>query len=288
MPTPRRYTRPFSDAVAIVTGAASGIGSALSHELVARGAHVVMADVQAEVVDAAERMESGHGSAYGRVVDVRDAGAVQHLVEGTAQAHGRLDYLFNNAGIVVAGDAAAFAHEDWKRVVDTNLMGVVNGVAAAFPLMCRQGFGHIVNTGSIAGLVPLPGTQIYCASKNAIITLTRCLRMEALPRGVNVSLICPGVVLTPMIHGGGVHGDIRVKLPYERLGSLRWPLRPLSPERFAHHALNAVARREALTVLPRWMTLLWWLDRLAPEFVDWAGTVAYRGLARTLLGEQTR
>jgi short-subunit dehydrogenase len=107
--------------------------------------------------------------------------------------------------------------------------------------------------------------------------------MEAVPNGVNVSLICPGVVLTPMIHGGGVHGEIRADLPFERIRTLPWPLRPISPKNFAEQALNAVARREALVVLPRWMIALWWLERFSPGLVDWAGKAAYGRLGKRLL-----
>jgi NAD(P)-dependent dehydrogenase (short-subunit alcohol dehydrogenase family) len=283
MKFPHRFAGRYRDKVAIVTGAASGIGRCLAQVLARQGSHVVMVDVQPQVVEAAGKMQSAGGSVHGVVVDVRDAGAVAAVVEETTKAHGRLDFIFNNAGIVVAGDAAAMPPADWKRVVEVNLMGVVNGVQAAYPLMCRQGFGHIVNTGSIAGLVLLPCTQIYSASKSAIITLTRCLRMEAVPHGVYVSLICPGVVHTPMIDGGGAHGAIRAKIPFDRISSLPRLLRPMSPEQFAVKALIAVARREAIVVLPRWMTALWWLDRIAPEFVDWAGLVAYRTFAKKLL-----
>jgi NAD(P)-dependent dehydrogenase (short-subunit alcohol dehydrogenase family) len=126
-------TSLFADRIAIITGAASGIGLALSRELCARGAVVVMADRDAAGLAAAIASLGGAGlRGSSTVVDVTDAAAVRNLIDGAVARHGRLDYLFNNAGIGVVGDARDLSLEDWRTVVDTSLFGTVHGVAAAY------------------------------------------------------------------------------------------------------------------------------------------------------------
>ncbi|HEX3947790.1 MAG TPA: SDR family NAD(P)-dependent oxidoreductase, partial [Acidimicrobiales bacterium] len=142
----------FDGQIALVTGGASGIGRALGAALAARDTTVVLADLDGP----GARRVAGElgGSAEGAVLDVTDAEAVEALVRSVADRHGRIDLLFNNAGIGAGGPAETLSLADWRRVIDVDLYGVVHGVAAAYPLMVRQGSGHIVNTASLAGLVP--------------------------------------------------------------------------------------------------------------------------------------
>ena len=142
------------EAVAIVTGAASGIGRALAAALADRGTVVVLADLDGAGAARAAGTIGGRTTAAG--LDVTDADAVRRLVEGTAADHGRLDLLFNNAGIGAGGPVQDLDLAAWRQVIDVDLNGVVHGVVAAYPLMVRQGFGHIVNTASLAGLMPAP------------------------------------------------------------------------------------------------------------------------------------
>jgi len=158
--------------VAIVTGGASGIGRALGAALVARGDRVVLADVAAAAEVADQLNAAGPGAATAAAVDVRDAAAVAHLVTETAEVHGQLDLMFNNAGIRMGGPVEELTVAHWRRAIEVNLLGVVHGVAAAYPLMLRQGHGHIVNTASLAGLVPMPGAAPYTASKAAVVGLS--------------------------------------------------------------------------------------------------------------------
>src|SRR5215218_918636 len=153
---------PFRDSIAIVTGGASGIGRALCEELARRGAVVVVTDVnEAGARSVAESIASEGGRASSKAVDVRDAEAVKRVVEETAAAHGRLDYMFNNAGLAVTGEVRDLSLEHWRKVVDVNLWGVIHGIAAAYPLMVRQRSGHIVNTASLAGLLGIPRSSPY-------------------------------------------------------------------------------------------------------------------------------
>ena len=179
--------------VAIVTGAGSGIGEAVSLELARRGARVVVADING---DGAKRVataiaESG-GQATASHVDVTQEQDVMRLVEETASAYGRLDYQFNNAGIAIGGDARDLTLDHWRRVLDVDLNGVLYGTLAAYPIMVRQGFGHIVNTSSAAGLLPTPLSAPYCTAKYAVVGLSLSLRAEGADLGVKVSVVCPG------------------------------------------------------------------------------------------------
>jgi NAD(P)-dependent dehydrogenase (short-subunit alcohol dehydrogenase family) len=157
--------------VAIVTGGASGIGRALGAALVRRGDQVVLADVEGEAASEVARQLTamGPGAASAAPVDVRDAAAVAALVTDTAGRHGRLDLMFNNAGLGIGGPVEELAVAHWDRVIDVNLRGVVHGVHAAYPVMLRQGHGHIVNTASLAGLLAAPGMAPYATTKWGVV-----------------------------------------------------------------------------------------------------------------------
>ena len=258
--------RAFAGAVAVVTGGASGIGRALAEALARRGAVVVLADLQDDLASEVEaRIRSAGGQATATHVDVRDFEAIEQLIQDTWKEHGRLDYLFNNAGIGVVGPVQEYELEDWYRVIDVNLRGVVNGVHAAYPLMLRQGFGHIVNTASMAGLVPAPSTVSYAASKFAVVGLSTSLRCEAAAAGVRVSVLCPGVIRTPALDQGGKYGKMLLPAPPE-LQRRQWErLLPMAPERFAEKALRAIKKNRAIVVVPSWWRISWWLNRLSPS-----------------------
>jgi NAD(P)-dependent dehydrogenase (short-subunit alcohol dehydrogenase family) len=256
----------FRDKIAIVTGAASGIGRALGAELSARGAIVVMADLNAPLLqEAVADVNRAGGRAKTATLDVTDAEAVKHLILDTAVAHGRLDYLFNNAGIGVMGEAYEFSLEDWKRVIDTNLYGVVHGVAAAYPLMVKQGFGHIVNTASLAGLVPATGEISYVASKYAIVGLSNALRIEAAPLGVRVSVVCPGLIETPILTTTKIINADRDKI----LSQIKWKM---PPAQCARLILRGVEKNRPTIVITAMAKVFWWLERLSPRLMSlvWA------------------
>jgi NAD(P)-dependent dehydrogenase (short-subunit alcohol dehydrogenase family) len=198
-----RAIRSFHDAVAIVTGGASGIGAALGRELAHQGARVVLADRQLELAsEVVATINGAGGKAEAVELDVRDAIAFDAVVALTIERHGRLDYLFNNAGIAIGGEMREYRLDDWRDVVDVNLMGVVHGVQASYGRMIAQGYGHIVNTASVAGLLPSPFMGSYTTTKHAVVGLSRALRAEAARYGVRVSTLCPGVIRTPILTGG--------------------------------------------------------------------------------------
>src|SRR3954471_3734926 len=166
----------LTDKVAVVTGGASGIGAALCQRLAQAGARVVVADID---LDRARDTAQGIGKHAEPVhVDVTRAESVQALVDGAVKAHGRLDFMFNNAGLAVVGDMRDLSLEHFRKVLDVNLWGVIHGSHYAYRVMALQGRGHIVNTASGFGLVPGPFNGPYVTSKFAVVGFTETLRVE--------------------------------------------------------------------------------------------------------------
>lgn len=257
--------RTFQDGVAVLTGGASGIGAALARELARRGALVVLADRQIELArETAASVLTGGGKAEAAALDVRDAVAVESLIADVWRRHGRLDYLFNNAGIGVGGEARDYKLDDWRDVIEINLIGVANGVHAAYPRMVEQGFGHIVNTASMSGLMPSPFTVSYGAAKHGVVGLSRSLRAEASHYGVRVSVLCPGVIRTPILVGPGRFGRMTKPIDEQTQRIMMERFRPMDPDVFAAKALSRVAANQEIVVVPAWWKAIWWLNRLSP------------------------
>ena len=261
--------------VAFITGGASGIGAALSEALAAAGADVWIADRQVETAEnVAQRLRSTGANAHAVALDSRDAAAFEAAIAETVRTSGRIDFLFNNAGIGIGGEVDALTLEDWTDIIDVNLRGVVHGVQAAYPTMIAQGSGHIVNTASMAGLITTSAQAGYAATKHAVVALSKTLRVEAAAHGVQVSVLCPGVVRTPIL-SGGEYGRNRT-LSRESLIKLGEALRPIEPDQFASAALRGVLRNQAIIVVPRWWKALWYLERLSPTLSMKTAAVALK------------
>lgn len=188
--------------VAVVTGGASGIGLALATAFAAKGAAVVLADVEADALAAGvESVESAGGRASGMIVDVSDAATVDELAARTAAELGPVDVICNNAGVGVNGPLWQASLADWRWVLDVNLWGVIHGVRAFVPGMVERGRGHVVNTASLAGLVSYPEMGVYNVSKHAVVTLSETLwhELKRDETGVGVTVVCPGLVNTRII-----------------------------------------------------------------------------------------
>jgi len=253
----------FAGRVTVVTGGASGIGRELCQVLGARGARVVVADIHEEgALTVAEEVRRGGGSARSARVDVTRLEEVQKLVQGTAAAEGRLDYLFNNAGIDIGGEVRDLSLGQWQRVFQVNLMGVVHGTAAAYPIMVRQGAGHIVNTASLCGIIPVPMQVPYAATQHAVAGMSTSLRAEGAGLGVKVSVFCPGVVETPLLENATIMNSSMEKLmKMSPLGTMR-------VEDAVAVMLRGVARNRAVIVGPLRSRVAWWAYRLSPALVD--------------------
>jgi len=282
MSAENREPRPAVQRTAIVTGGASGIGRAFCEELARRGVRVVVADRQ---VDLAETVARGIRTAGGLVtvaeLDVRDVERFKRVVGDLVADAGRLDYLFNNAGIAVSAEMKDHEPADWDDVFDVNIRGVAYGIVAAYPAMIRQGFGHIVNTASMAGLVAGGHLGAYTAAKHAVVGLSKALRLEARPYGVRVSVVCPGLIRTPIMEGGRF-GRIKLKTDVERMRAQWDRLRPMAPEALAHRVLDAVERNRAIIIEPRWWKLFWYLERLSPALSERFGHAAHRRARRVI------
>ena len=285
--SPRRRPDSFEGRTVLITGGASGIGQALGAQLHRHGARVVLADIDGHAADraAGAMLQQRAGDAVvGLALDVTEADAFRSAVDGIIQRHGQLDMLFNNAGVAVGGPTHELTAAHWNRVIDVNLLGVVNGVMAAYPAMVAQGHGHIVNTASAAGLVAPPFVTPYATTKHAIVGLSTGLRPEAAIHGVRVSVLCPGSVETPILDARPL--DLPAVqshwvTPREYLAVAHQKAMPA--ERFARQALEHVARNRAIIVVPASAKPFWYLHRLSPRAAEQAARVIARRVQRDLI-----
>ncbi len=186
--------------IAIVTGAASGIGAASARRFAAEGAAVVAADVRgARAAEVAQGIVDDGGHAIAVEANVADGAAVEAMVDTAVRQLGGLDVLFNNAGTLRPGTAVELSVDDWDLVMGVNVRSVFLGAKHAVPVMIERGGGSIVNTASISGLHGDGGSVVYAASKAAVINLTRALSTDHAPQGVRVNAICPGTIETPPV-----------------------------------------------------------------------------------------
>jgi NAD(P)-dependent dehydrogenase (short-subunit alcohol dehydrogenase family) len=213
--------------VAVITGASSGIGKATALLFGDEGASVVVADrdeLRGEQV--AQTIRGRGAQALFAKTDVSKPEDVQAMIRAAVVAYGRLDVIFNNAGIEgeMNKPTADCTLENWHRVIDINLTGVFLGMKYAIPEMLKNGGGSIINNASVAGLVGFAGIPAYCASKGGVIQLTRCAAMEYATQGIRVNVICPGVIWTPMVEratGGTAEAEAAFKAmePVGRFGT---------------------------------------------------------------------
>jgi NAD(P)-dependent dehydrogenase (short-subunit alcohol dehydrogenase family) len=186
---------------AVVTGAASGIGLAMTERFLGEGAKVVMADVEeAALVREATRLQHAGGDVLAVLTNVTDPAQVESLRDQALAQYGAVHVVCNNAGVAPAGPMLSTTAADWRWIVDVNVLGVAHGVIAFGPLLVEQGGGHIVNTASEAGLVTTVSLGMYCATKHAVVGLSEALYHELTPQGVGVSCLCPNLVKTSIFH----------------------------------------------------------------------------------------
>ncbi len=253
-------TSTFDNKIAFVTGAASGIGRAVCEEMGRRGAVVVATDINQEgVEEVAAKITSAGGKAEAALLDVTRAEDVQKLVEDTASKHGRLDYIFNNAGIAVGGEVYDLSLDHWRQIIDINLWGVIYGTHAAYPIMVKQRFGHIVNVASTAGLVAFPSCTPYATTKHAVVGLSSSLREEAREFGVKVSCVCPTFIKTNIFESAVMVNASRDGLvaTAEETG--------MGVAKAALKILRGVEKNQRIINFPAQARLFWLLHRLHPD-----------------------
>lgn len=211
------------DAVAIVTGAGSGIGRATALCFAAEGASVVVNDVRADAAESvAKQIATAGGEAESFPADVSDRARVDALVHRAVERYGRLDVMVNNAAAPLPGSVAETSDEDWRAVQSVTLDGTFYGLRAALAVMLRQGRGSIINVSSGAALGGEPGLAAYAAAKAAIVNLTKTAAVENGPNGIRVNAILPGPIETPPLLAavearGGIEAWAR-QIPARRLG----------------------------------------------------------------------
>lgn len=184
----------YTNKVAVITGGASGIGLATAKQLAARGAHLVLVDMQASALGpAAQAVDAmGPGRVETRVCDVSDHAAMQTLADDVVKTLGGVHILFNNAGVAVGGPISEMSHDDWRWIIDVDLWGPIHGIEAFLPRMrAAKAGGHILFTSSFAGLVPNVGLGPYCVAKYGVVALAEVLQRELREDGIGVSVLCP-------------------------------------------------------------------------------------------------
>lgn len=189
------------DKVAIITGGGSGIGRATALSLARRGASIVIADIHADRAEAAAaEIRSGGGQSVCHLCDVADDGAFEALKTVTLDRFGRVDVVMNNVGVLTRGLPEHLPLTEWQRIIDINLMSYVRSTITFLPLLLSQGSGHIVNTASFAGLFTYSYDRLpYAVSKAGVIQLSEGLRLYLTSRGIGVTVLCPGPVITNII-----------------------------------------------------------------------------------------
>ena len=193
----------IADKVVVITGASSGIGESTARLLAGSGAKVVLGARRTDRIDAlVQDITAKGGAALGFQADVTKRGEVEALVQGAIHEHGRIDVIVNNAGIMPIAPMAALKVEEWDRMIDVNIKGLLFGVAAVLPIMQKQKQGHIINMSSVGGFkVWAPGGTVYSATKFAVRAITEGLRMEHKADNIRCTIISPGAVATELPEG---------------------------------------------------------------------------------------
>jgi len=247
----------FDGKVALVTGGAAGLGRGLCEALAREGAHVIVSArslANAEAVVA----ELGADTSSALALDVIDPDAVAAAIEHAVEHHGRIDFVFNNAGIAVAGQVQDVTPEMFKKVIDVNLLGAAYVTQAAYAQMIDQGSGHIVNIGSMYGLVPGALQSAYVAAKHGLTGLTLSLAAEAGHHGVDVSLICPGYIETSLFSSGTYESGFDADSAKAAI-----PFKLIDIEPAVDKIMAGVRRRQLIVAYPGYVRWGWRLTRLS-------------------------
>jgi NADP-dependent 3-hydroxy acid dehydrogenase YdfG len=193
-------TSNIADKVVVITGASSGLGESTARLLAENGAKVVLGARRMDRIDAVVKdITAKGGSALGFKTDVTKRGDVEALVKGAIDKHGRIDVIVNNSGIMLIAPMAALKVEEWDRMIDVNIKGLLYGVAAVLPIMQKQKQGHIINIASVGGFkVFAPGGTVYSATKFAVRAVTEGLRVEHKADNIRCTIISPGAVATEL------------------------------------------------------------------------------------------
>ncbi len=270
--------RDFKDKVVVITGAGSGIGRATAHAFAKYGARLHLTDIDQQRIEVAANECEGLGAkATPYIVDSSDRDAMKKFADDVFAAEGRVDILHNNAGIAVGSPIQETPLEDWEKIINVNLWGVIYGIHFFVPRMIEQGTGgHIVNTASGAGLCGLPSLGPYATTKFAVVGLSEVMNMELSEYGIHTTALCPGVIATnivkdskvDLVDGQGENLKEKAVQFYETLGA--------RPEAVARDVLSAIRFKRPLQPTPYHMYPLWMIKRISARLYQWIGGTLYR------------
>ncbi|RJP30872.1 MAG: SDR family NAD(P)-dependent oxidoreductase [Actinobacteria bacterium] len=256
---------------ALVTGGASGIGFAIAARLAGKGAEPILVDRNQASLDKALAELRGEGyRAFGFQADVTSIEDLRLIKDELEKKGLTPDILVNCAGITLIAHVTATDHDEWKRIIDINLMGTINAIEVFLPAMTERGCGHIVNIGSIDGIIPVPGQSAYCASKFAVTGLTEVLYYDLRHNGVGVTLVCPGYIKTPMTNTQTIK-DFPLHFKGARLVERFLELFGGSPQKVANRVVDAIAGNKFLVIPGLPSRVFYHYRRLFPRLATRSG-----------------
>ena len=264
--------KDFNGKSVVVTGAGSGIGKETALAFARRGARLSIIDKkEGRLEEVRKQIEEMGNTVKSYTIDVSQGEQVKDLCDEIYREMGRVDVLFNNAGVGVAGLLDEITLEDWESVVGTNLWGIIYACHYFYPRMIEQGGGgQIVNTSSGGGLAPLPLLVPYCTTKFGVMGFCEALRPEAARHGIGVTAICPGIVRTNMITDTPIRSGSKKSTPQELLEKMAklYTFRNYTPDKAAAVVVKAVEKNKGVAPVGPETYLTDWTHRLSRKLVD--------------------
>lgn len=268
----------WTPGTAVITGAASGLGRSLSLLLAEAGWHVCLADQDKQRLEAlASSIESRGHESSSFVFDVMDYQSWQSLYQNVRSRCSSLELLINCAGVGASGEVGQVSDSQWRRVLNTNLLGTAFGCEIFVPwLRQNPGRSHVVNIASIAGLLAPPSMAAYSASKAGVIALSESLAAETSGKKPGVTVVCPGFFKSGLLDAWHFSADFESIEAHRRMDTCRW-----TSESVALHVLRAIDRNRRYVVVGRTARFMWRLKRIAPVTTTWMLSAIYKRLERT-------
>jgi len=232
-------TQNIANKVVVITGASSGLGEAAARQLASHGAKLMLG---ARRVDRLRALagELGIGEKAALETDVTDRDQVKRLVDHAVAAYGRIDVIINNAGLMPSSLLERLKVDEWDRMIDVNIKGVLYGIAAALPYMQAQRSGHVINVASVAGHKVGPGGAVYSATKHAVRVISEGLRQEVKPYNIRTTIISPGAVATELTH--------TITDPQVKAGMDKTYAQAISPDSFGRAVLFAMSQPDDVDI----------------------------------------
>jgi len=264
---------------ALITGGGSGIGLATAERLAKKGAVPILVDIDKHSLDKAlSSLEARGFEAHGYRVDITDIDNVREMARELEEKGLSPEILINCAGLTLVAHCSATEHDEWERIINVNLMGTIYMIETFLPGMEKKGYGHIVNIGSIDGLIPIPGQAPYCASKFAITGLTEVLYFDLRQHGIGVTLVCPGYVSTPMAKSMPIK-DMHTQFRGSGMVLRVFEAFSGTPQRIAEHVVEAVISNKFLVIPGLPSRIIYHYRRLFPRLATSSGLVVARVFA---------